>query len=60
MQKKCNFMSRARSFAALEVGCPLDHCACNTHDVDHECYEHDDHDDDVREAERNAGWDPNP
>ena len=41
---KCNFMRRATSFAAREMGCPLDHCACGTHDVenaDHECHDGD-------------------
>lgn len=29
---RCEYSRRARSFAAREVGCPLDHCSCGTHD----------------------------
>lgn len=36
--QKCNFDDRAMSFAAREMGCPLDHCECGTHDAD--CIEH--------------------
>ena len=35
---KCSY--KPQSFAAREVGCPLDHCECGTHDVeqkDHTC-----------------------
>jgi hypothetical protein len=35
-EKPCNFSNRPMSFAAREVGCPLDHCMCGTHDVDNE------------------------
>lgn len=63
--KKCNYMNRVRSFAEREAGCPLDHCSCGTHDAnneEHGCPEDDysGHDDEVRDAERRAGWDPNP
>ena len=54
--KKCKWMER-------EVGCPLDHCACGTHDVnnkEHECKEEPEFDEDIAAAERAAGWDPNP
>ena len=37
---KCNYHRIAKSWQAREVGCPLDHCACGTHDVDeqeHKC-----------------------
>lgn len=37
--KKCDYMKRAKSFAEREVGCPLDHCPCGTHNVDHDCPE---------------------
>jgi hypothetical protein len=30
--RKCNFMQQARGFQR-EVGCPLDHCSCGTHDT---------------------------
>jgi hypothetical protein len=33
--QKCAY--RPRSFAAREVGCPLGHCECGTHDVEHDC-----------------------
>jgi len=38
--KPCTYNSRPMSFAAREAGCPLDHCACGTHDAlneDHKC-----------------------
>lgn len=34
LQDKCNYTKHNRSFAARELGCPLDHCMCGTHDVD--------------------------
>jgi len=40
LTRKCNFMERAFTLAEREFGCPLDHCACGTHDVEnkeHEC-----------------------
>ncbi len=51
--------------AAMEVGCPLDHCGCGTHDVEgeyHECKEpeYDELAEEIRHAEMMAGWDPNP
>jgi hypothetical protein len=60
---KCNFSNRARSFAEMEVGCPLDHCECGTHDVDNEhhvCPGEVERCEDIEAAERAAGWDPNP
>lgn len=50
---KCNFLTK--NFLDLSH-CPLDHCSCNTHDVDnqhHNC--DDDRDDDVLVAELAAG-----
>jgi len=32
--KKCRYMEQARTWQEREVGCPLDHCQCGTHDVD--------------------------
>lgn len=48
--------------------CPLDHCQCGTHDVDHKCDipelnmspEQLEMQQQVQDAERAAGWDPNP
>jgi hypothetical protein len=37
---RCDYSRRARTPAAREVGCPLDHCSCGTHDAesrDHTC-----------------------
>jgi hypothetical protein len=34
--KPCDFNARARGFAVREAGCPLDHCACGTHDTNEE------------------------
>lgn len=64
--KPCDFDRRARSLAAREAGCPLDHCACGTHDArleEHECVSQDEPDDleyQIREAERCAGWSYEP
>ena len=61
--KKCNYQRLATTWQELEVGCPLDHCACGTHDAhneEHECVEEPEFDEDVAAAERAAGWDPNP
>ena len=30
---KCCFSLNAKTFAAREAGCPLDHCECGTHDA---------------------------
>lgn len=60
---KCNYMRRALTFAAREAGCPLDHCACGTHDAEneeHNCKEPVEYDEEIVAAERAAGWDPNP
>jgi hypothetical protein len=63
-QKKCNFNDRARSLAEREVGCPLDHCECGTHDADNELHLCPPPLDDAQQAARNAelaaGWDQNP
>lgn len=59
LRAKCNFAERARMSAEREGGCPLDHCACGTHDPNHVC-ERDEIDEEVAAAERAAGWDPNP
>lgn len=43
--------------------CALDHCICGTHDANNEehiCKETNDLDEEIIEAERHAGWDPNP
>lgn len=37
--KKCNHSQRAESPFEIEVGCPLDHCLCGTHDADNEHHE---------------------
>jgi hypothetical protein len=40
LARKCTFTQITRSFAEREMGCPLDHCSCGTHDVDekyHKC-----------------------
>lgn len=64
--KPCDFDRRARSPAAREAGCPLDHCACGTHDAEleqHECVSQDKPDDlehRIRAAERAAGWSDEP
>ena len=50
------------TYQEREVGCPLDHCQCGTHDVDnlyHKC-EVPDYDPEIEAAERAAGWDPEP
>lgn len=70
MKKKKNFLFLTKkcdvsrwSWQQREVGCPLDHCVCGTHDVEnkhHECMFPDDEDEDIRHAEMLAGWDPNP
>lgn len=36
---KCNFSRRAKSLAEREVGCPLDHCMCGTHDAENKAHE---------------------
>jgi hypothetical protein len=62
--KKCNYMQTVKTWQEREVGCPLDHCLCGTHDVynvKHECVEDmNDLDEDIRTVERAAGWDSNP
>ena len=61
--KKCRYMEQARNWQEREVGCPLDHCQCGTHDVDnlhHTCKEEPEYDPEILAAERAAGWDPNP
>lgn len=60
---KCRYNETATSFAAREVGCPLDHCMCGTHDSGenrHKCKVPTERDEEIAEAERAAGWDPNP
>lgn len=60
---KCNYMNRAKIWQEREVGCPLDHCACGTHNIEnkeHECEEESDIDPEIAAAELSAGWDPNP
>ena len=78
--RKCCFTPK--TFAESEVGCPLDHCECGTHDVSQEFHDcgtdghfkrcpdcNDFHDPksvsceelaEIRQAEADAGWDPNP
>ena len=61
--KKCNFGERPTTAYSLEFGCPLDHCACGTHDVEnkqHKCKIDDEYDDEIYAAELAAGWDANP
>lgn len=31
---RCRFFQYARTLAAREAGCPLDHCCCGTHDAE--------------------------
>ena len=41
--KKCAASETAKTFAAREVGCQLEHCECGTHDVEedhHVCPRH--------------------
>lgn len=59
---KCNYMQHANSLAEREVGCPLDHCACGTHDAQNELHECEEpgNEEDIRALELAAGWDPTP
>lgn len=60
---KCLFPYNAQQFAR-EVGCPLDHCACGTHDANNEFHTceviEEEFDLEVAAAERAAGWDSCP
>ena len=56
---KYNYKQRARILAEREVGCPLTHCACGTHDVDnlkHNCEDVFNLDAEISAVERSAGW----
>jgi len=57
--QKCKYMKQATTWQEREVGCPLDHCQCGTHDPHHDC-EPDQEDEEIKAAELAAGWDPNP
>lgn len=58
-EPKCTFNQRSMTFAAREAGCPLDHCECGTHDVEHKCV-FPEYDEEVAAAERAAGWSSQP
>lgn len=63
LPKKCTYHLKAKTLAAREAGCPLDHCACHTHDAKNErhgCHFDDAQNEMIRDLERAAGWDPNP
>jgi hypothetical protein len=61
--KRCQFGLRAHSYWESLEACPLDHCACGTHDAanaEHECEEPSPDLDEIGEAERAAGWVKDP
>lgn len=59
LREKCTFMKNAMTLAAREAGCPLDHCECGTHDIEHKCV-FTEHDEEVAAAERASGWSRQP
>jgi hypothetical protein len=55
---RCNYQARVTTWQERDVGCPLDHCACGTHDVNNEHHDCNttEYDDEVTAAEHAAGW----
>ena len=61
LTKKCD--TSGWSAVQQEVGCPLDHCMCGTHDAEnteHVCQLPDEDEAEIAMLERAAGWSAKP